>query len=195
MDRTVFFDMVRQSLFHGSLTQPQVDGLNCLLDYAEARTPALDPRHTAYILATAYHETAMTMQPIAEYGQGAGKSYGEVDPETGQCYYGRGFVQLTWKENYATQEAKCGLPLVTQPDLAMEHQPAAQILYEGMLAGDFTGVGVSTYIHDSACDYYNARRVVNGTDCADQIARYAENFADALGAAWRATAQTSGSQA
>ena len=180
MNRTVFFDYIRQALFHGSLTQPQVDGLNALLDYAEARDPALDLRHTAYCLATAYHETAMTMQPIAEYGLGAGHEYGEPDPVTGECYYGRGFVQLTWKDNYAKQADKCGLPFVEQPDLVMGLRPAAQILYEGMLAGDFTGVSVGDYITADQCDYYNARRVVNGLDCAEQIAGYAGHFQEAL---------------
>lgn len=180
MNRTVFFDCVRDVLFGGSLQQSQVNGMNALLDYACSHTPALDLRQTAYIFATAYHETARTMEPIAEYGLGAGHEYGEPDPVTGECYYGRGYVQLTWKDNYAKQEEKCTLPLVEYPDLAMEMAPAAQILFEGMLDGDFTGVGVGTYITATQCDYYNARRVVNGLDCADMIADYARHFQEAL---------------
>lgn len=180
MNRTVFFDHVRGALFQGSLTQSQVDGLNALLEYAEAHVPPLDLRQTAYILATAYHETARTMQPIAEYGKGANYPYGQPDPETGECYYGRGYVQLTWKENYAYQQEKCQQPLVTEPDLAMQCATAAIILYEGMLDGDFTGVCVGDYISATQCDYVNARRVVNGTDCADMIAGYATEFQEAL---------------
>ena len=41
------------------------------------------------------------MQPIEEYGKGSTAAYGQPDPETGQTYYGRGFVQLTWRDNYA----------------------------------------------------------------------------------------------
>jgi len=37
----------------------------------------------------------MEMQPIEEYGKGKGMKYGSPDPETGQTYYGRGFVQTT----------------------------------------------------------------------------------------------------
>ena len=180
MNRTVFFDHVRATLFQGSLQQSQVDGMNALLDYAETRTSPLDLRHAAYILATAYHETARTMEPIAEYGCGAGYEYGEPDPETGECYYGRGYVQLTWKDNYASQGEKCSMPFVEEPDLVMEPLHAAHILFEGMLDGDFTGVAVGDYINETECDYVNARRVVNGTDCCDMIAGYALHFQEAL---------------
>ena len=47
-----------------------------------------------YVLATAFHETAETMQPIAEYGHGKGHPYGAVD-QTGKAPYGRRFVRLT----------------------------------------------------------------------------------------------------
>jgi putative chitinase len=180
MNRTRFYEVIRPTLFHGTLTQSQVDGCEHLLDYAELRAPRLDLRHVAYMLATAYHETARTMQPIAEYGCGTGYPYGVPDPETGECYYGRGFVQLTWKNNYAYQQAKLQLPLVTTPDLALEPTPAARILVEGMLDGDFTGVSVGDYIGEAQCDYVQARRVVNGLDCAEQIAEYARVFQEAL---------------
>ena len=57
-----------------------------------------DLRQQAYILATTGHESYL--RPIEERGKGKGKPYGELDPETGEMYYGRGFVQLTWKYNY-----------------------------------------------------------------------------------------------
>ena len=56
--------------------------------------PDADLRWLAYILATDYHETAYTMQPIEEYGKGAGYDYGEPDPVTGEIYFGTGLVQL-----------------------------------------------------------------------------------------------------
>jgi len=180
MNRQRFYDVIRVPLFGGTLTQSQVDGLEYLLDYAEPRRPPLDLRHVAYILATALHETARTMQPIEEYGHGAGYPYGVPDPETGEVYFGRGYTQLTWKQNYAYQQAKLGLPLVERPDCALEPACAAEILYEGMLDGDFTGVSVSDYIDDGQCDYVQARRVVNGLDCAEQIAGYAQVFQEAL---------------
>jgi len=180
MHRARFYDVIRLPLFHGTLTQSQVDGCEYLLDYAERHEPRLDLRQVAYILATVLHETARTMQPIAEYGCGAGYPYGVPDPETGESYFGRGYVQLTWKQNYAYQQAKLGHPLVERPDCALEPACAAAILYEGMCDGDFTGVCVGDYVNTTKCDYTNARRVVNGVDCAEQIAGYAVVFQEAL---------------
>ena len=185
IQRKYFFDSVRGSLFAGNLTQDQVDGLNILLDYAEGE--GTDDRHLAYILATTFHETAQTMQPIAEYSKGKGKPYGVPDPTTGQTYYGRGYVQLTWKDNYQKQDDKLNLlgQLVQNADLAMDPDIALQVLFSGMYDGDFTGVGLPKYITctdptSDTTDFYNARKIVNGLDCATQIQGYAQKFANAL---------------
>jgi hypothetical protein len=176
--RKYFFDAVRTSLFQGSLTQEQVDGLNVLLDEGEAR--GWDHRWLAYLLGTTYHETAKTMQPIAEYGRGAGKPYGVPDPSTGQTYYGRGYVQLTWKENYQKMQDLLSVPLVAEPDLALEPEIACQVIFHGMETGTFTGVGLPDYFTDTLTDWVNARRIVNALDRADAIAGYAEQFHAAL---------------
>jgi hypothetical protein len=185
IQRKYFFDSVRASLFNGDIAQSQVDGLSLLLDYAEEI--GCDDRHLAYILATTYHETAQTMQPIAEYGKGQGKKYGVPDPQTGQTYYGRGYVQLTWRDNYQKQDDKLRLggSLVRQADLAMDPDVAVQILFKGMYDGDFTGVGLPKFImctdpSSDTTDFYNARKIVNGLDCASQIQGYAQQFANAI---------------
>ena len=185
IQRKYFFDSVRSSLFAGSLNQGQVDGLNALLDYAEGS--GTDDRHLAYILATTFHETAQTMAPIAEYGKGKGKSYGVPAGPYGQTYYGRGYVQLTWYDNYVKQDKKLGLggELVKNADLALDPTIALQILFGGMADGDFTGVGLPKYIPcvdptSDATDFYNARKIVNGLDCATMIQGYAQKFANAL---------------
>jgi putative chitinase len=185
IQRKYFFDSVRSTLFAGSMTQSQVDGLTFLLDHAEK--VRCDDRHLAYILATTFHETAQTMQPIAEYGKGKGKEYGKPDPVTGQTYYGRGYVQLTWKTNYEKmdQKLKLGGKLVKNADLAMDPQIACKILYSGMYDGDFTGVGLPKYItcvdaSSDTTDFYNARKIVNGLDQASLIQGYAQKFANAI---------------
>ena len=48
----------------GRFKQAQVDGFNTLL--AEARRREIDPRQFAYVLATAWHETGGTMEPVSE---------------------------------------------------------------------------------------------------------------------------------
>jgi hypothetical protein len=57
---------------------------------------------------------------------------------------------------------------------------ASQIIFEGMLEGWFTGKSLGDYVNDEFTDYVNARRVVNGTDKADMLAGYAEDFEQAL---------------
>ena len=112
--RTFFYD-VRVKLFGGRLDQRQVDGMNAILDEWEKRG-LTEPRWLAYALATAFWETAHTMWPIEEWGKGQGHPYGMPDPATAQVYYGRGFVQLTWKSNYATMGRLLGIDLVSHPD-------------------------------------------------------------------------------
>lgn len=175
MNRTEFYARIRP-MFGGTLSQRQVDGIEALL----AATSGLPLMQRAYLLATAKHETDSTMQPIAEYGRGKGKAYGNPG-KYGQVPYGRGYVQLTWDTNYerADKELKLGGALLKDFNLAMQPTIAAQILVRGCVEGWFTGRKLADYIPD----YRNARRVVNGTDQAELIAGYARTFEDALRAA------------
>ena len=182
IDRDTFFDHVREDPFDGVLLQPQVDGLNYLLDVWERHFRDKDIRWLAYSLATAFHETAQTMEPIPEYGEGNSKPYGEPAGPYGQCYYGRGYVQLTWEDNYIKGEqiladkyfVEC--PMHQYPHRMLEHKPAALILYDGSIEGWFTGVGLPQYFNETTEDPYNARRVINGTDQAEKIAGYYRSF-------------------
>ncbi len=182
MNRQAFLNAVRSALFAGAMTQDQVDGLEFILGQWN-ETGFTDERWLAYALATAFHETAFTMQPIREYGRGRGRTYGHPDPVTGETYYGRGYVQLTWKENYQRASQALGIDFVRQPDLVMAPENAAFILFQGMKDGWFTGNGFADYINDRQRDYRNARRIVNGTDRAGEIAGYALKFEAALDAA------------
>lgn len=182
-DRKTYFDSVRGSLFGGSLSQNQVDGQEALLKYAEDAEIMLT--QSAYVLATAYHETAFTMQPIEEYGKGAGRPYGAVDPVTGWAYFGRGFVQLTWDYNYKSMGDRLDLDLYENAPLALDLEPATDIIFVGMSEGIFTGKKLADYITESKTDYVNARRIVNGTDKASTIADYANRFQAALEASYR----------
>lgn len=175
MNRTEFYARVRP-IFGGALSQKQVDGIEALL----AATEALPVTHRAYLLATAMHETASTMQPIAEYGKGRGKAYGKPGKH-GQAQYGRGYVQLTWDANYEKADKALGLngALLKDFNLAMQPTIAAQILVRGCEEGWFTGKSLDDYLPD----YVQARRVVNGTDKAQLIAGYAREFESALRAA------------
>lgn len=179
VDRAGFFPRVRSSVFRGVLNQGQVDGLNDILDAYELYFAKHDPRVLAYILATVFHETAATMQPIGEYGKGRGLAYGK--PVNGQVYYGRGYVQLTWINNYRAMSPVVGEDLVANPDDALKPSFAAKIMFYGMEHGVFTGHKLADYITPTHSDYVNARRIVNGTDKAALIASYARNFNSSIG--------------
>lgn len=183
--RKYFFDNVRASLFHGSLSQSQVDGMTYILDLWEKHFPYKPETHLAYCLATVFHETAETMRPIEEYGKGQGYSYGKPTGPYQQCYYGRGHVQLTWESNYKTATEKIipyGLTgdLHANPELALHDETSCVILFDGMGDGWFTGKRLGDYFSDMVEDPFNARRIVNGTDKADLIASYYWKFKDAL---------------
>ena len=139
----------------------------------------VDTRQIAYVLATIYHETAKTFKPIAEYGHGKGRPYGNPRPN-GKIYYGRGYTQITWEENYSKFKKLIGIDLLGDPELALNHEVALKICYFGMTKGMFTGKKLSDYINDEKTDYVGARRIINGTDCASMIANYALKFNDLL---------------
>lgn len=179
MNRKDLFDEVRKSIFGGLLSESQVSGIDAVLNEWEHRK-LTDLRYLAYMLATDYHETAHTMQAIAEYGKGAGHSYGQVKPETGRAYYGRGLVQLTWDYNYKKMGDILDLDLYRNPDLALKLSVAVQIMFEGMLRGSFTTKKLADYFTPTKTDWYNARRIINGTDRAELIAGYGKTFHAAL---------------
>lgn len=152
----------------------------------------------AYGLATAYHETAHTMQPVKEYGGAAyffrmydiegarpakAKELGNTVPGDGAMFAGRGYVQLTGRRNYTKAAEELGLPLIGNPDVALQTDAAAAIMVKGMSAGWFTGKSLSDYLPNrlgSAAEFKQARRIVNGLDKADDIADYALRFQKAL---------------
>jgi len=187
---SAFFDAVRNALFGGSLKQEQVDGMNSI-GAAWDKWGDGDNRKLAYLLGTAKHETAHTMQPIHERGGKAyfnkyepgtkiGKALGNTLPGDGYKFRGRGFVQLTGRANYVKAGKAIGVDLVANPDAALEPGNAARILVVGCMQGWFTGKKLGDYFTDETADWTGARRVVNGTDRAQEIGQIAMSFYAAL---------------
>lgn len=179
IDRKVFYASIRDALFH-TLTQQNVDGTNAILDEWERDRSRDDTRWLAYVLATAYHETAHTMAPIEEYGKGKGHPYGLTDATTGEAYYGRGFCQLTWKANYSKASELCDADLIHHPERALEPAIAAEIICQGMQDGWFTGKKLGDYFSNVKDDPVGARHIINGNDRAELVASYYRKFANAL---------------
>lgn len=198
-----FFDHVGERLFSGSMTQLQASGMRSIVARGQSENTSI--RQLAYMLATAYHETAKAMQPVIETRQPGEKTNPSVETAIrrldaafaagkltwvskpywrkdadGKSWLGRGFVQLTHKENYRKLSGPCGIDLVKDPDAALTLGPAITIMFEGMIHGLFTGRPLSDYIYDKRADYRNARRVINGLESADKVAQYASTFEAAL---------------
>jgi hypothetical protein len=199
MDSKRFYDMIRASLFGGRLSQTQVNGLEAILRSASDFGLRSDIRQLAYVLATAYHETARRMVPVREtlapsddeaiarleHSYGAGKMpqvklpYWRRDDE-GKSWLGRGLVQITHKRNYQLMGIVTGYDLVRNPNLALDPKVSVAILLLGMRRGCFTGYKLETFFNGDTCDWIGARKIVNGTDRAVEIATVATAFYDAL---------------
>lgn len=140
-----------------------------------------DPRKLAYILSLAYHESRL--KPIKEIRAKDGSDvYYIQNKYWGTGYYGRGFVQITWRDNYAKFSKMVGVDLVANPDAALQTNIAARIIVVGMMQGLFTGKKLSDYINDKGADYYHARKTVGaitvaGDDTAARIVNHLRKIA------------------
>lgn len=183
INRKSFYDSFRVDF--GAIKQSQVDGFEGIFN--EADKQGTDKRYLAYMLATAWHETAKTMQPIEEIGKGKLLPYGKKQKlngnkytDTDQIFYGRGFVQLTWYENYQKAGIKLGHDFIHNAADVMQIGFATRIMFLGMTEGWFTGRKLSHYFNDKITDPINARKIINGLDCATTIKGYYDKFYDAL---------------
>lgn len=104
-----------------------------------------------------------------------------------RIFNGRGYVQLTWLENYVSLGETIGIgkKLAADPELALDHDTAYKIASVGMIQGCF--MGRRTYTEGQGrtgghkladyTDYVKARAIINGGgDRAEDIARYARIF-------------------
>lgn len=205
MNKAKFYDLIRDDLFEGKLTQSQVDGIETILAHIED----LNNQSQAYILATVFHETNRKMQPLSEIGKGKAYTYGKwytnskgveygykngkrnsvyLKSEYPFHYYGRGLVQLTWFDNYLYAETRLKelglieehISFLKDPELLNDPVIAILVLKLGMVEGWFTTRKLEHYFKGSKIDYVNARKIVNGFDQAERIANYAEYFEKAL---------------
>lgn len=199
-DRKRLFDLIRTKLTtSGKLNQSQVDGIEILLEEGEKRN--FNTEWIAYVLATAWHETGGTMEPVRETfadtdeqaiarlekAYKAGKLKGVKTPYWRTGFFGRGYVQLTHEYNYRKMGEWLGIDLVKDPSKALDPRVAAQIIYEGMLKGMFTGKKLPDFLDgidgtdaEDVIEFEKARAIVNGVDQKKKIAGYALKFEQAL---------------
>ena len=135
----------------------------------------VDEAQIAYILATAEWETNHTWLPVKEAywtSEKWRKKHLRYYP-----YFGRGFVQVTWKDNYEKFGKLLGTDLVKHPDLALYPAYAVFILVYGFKHGTFTGKKLNDYMNTAGTfDFVGARHIINGQDKARTIASMAKEY-------------------
>ena len=113
--------------------------------------------------------------PLQAYTQATGAE---------QAYYGRGYCQLTWWNNYALTGAEIGLglDLLYHPEKALEPATAYEVMAHCMVYGlGFANrKRLQMYFCGSYTDYEGARKMVNGTDHAAEVAQIARIFEKCL---------------
>lgn len=202
LDRKIFFAQAKGTaakpgLLGPTLDQGEVDGCDRILDAFDGQ-PIGD---VAYALGTAYLETNHTMEPVREaywLSDAAANKYffrmydiqgqrpkkarelGNLTPGDGVKYPGMGYPQVTGKTNYAKAKAKTGIDFIASPRLMLQPGPAARVMRSGMVEGWFTGRKLADYIPRdrpaTLAEFKPARRIINSTDRAGDVARYAFGF-------------------
>ena len=156
-----------------------------------------DNRQIAYILSTIKWECRFKNQ--AENWKWIWKKYWEIDSSTRQAYYGRWFIQLTWKKNYEnyTQIIRNywkdfkdndgniikwrDIDLVNNPDIILKsNELAIFIAIHWMKNWTFTGKKLDDYINNEGTDFVGARAIVNKSDKANSFARDAQLYLNDL---------------
>jgi peptidoglycan hydrolase-like protein with peptidoglycan-binding domain/predicted chitinase len=161
-----------------------------ILPFAEQNLPLIVTRclsegitnrkQIAYVLATAEHESLFGKLMIE---LASGEAYegrldlGNTQLRDGPRYKGRGFVQITGRGNYKIWGDRLQVDLIGNPGMAARPEIAVAILVQGMRDGSYTGLKLDDFIGN---DFVQARRIVNGLDRAQQIARIADSYLDAI---------------
>lgn len=180
IDKQKFFQKIKDNGLFTTITQKQVDTIEALFTECEKQW-VTDLNQISYLLATAYHEaynpkhSETRLTPLTEFG---GEVY--LKSQKYYPYFGRGLSQLTWLSNYKKETIRLGIDLVNNPDLMLDIPTAANSHVYCMSHGTYTGKKLSDYINDKKCDFLNARRIVNGKDCAEKIMSYAQKFLSSL---------------
>lgn len=175
-DIDYIISMINKTKYKGSFKE----SLKAILYYIQKDGDIIDIKHASYLLATAYAESSYSLYRWeGDYlCKGAGIPYGPYGPcqkainyykstkgkvnyytlgtdSKGQCFFGRGLIQLTGKGNYAKYGPLIGVDLLNNSDLAMVPENSYKIAVTFMRAA-------RTFKHVSNGNLILARKSVNG---------------------------------
>ncbi len=195
INRAFLLKQAKLRLFDGAMSKPQAVGILAILDRWERTMPEADDRWLAYMLATAHHETGRMMQPVREtFASSDAQATARLDrafqlgkltwvktpywrPDAeGKAWFGRGLVQITHKSNYEKLGRVIGVDLLNNPSLALDLEVAIEIMFEGMIRGEFTRVALRSKFNGSKEDWRGARAIINGVERADLVASYGKAY-------------------
>lgn len=175
LDHPVFYANLRK-LLKTRFDQEQVSNIKTILKTIDEHG-ITDNNQVAYILGTCWHECffkCIKEIPSKKVGSQIWRWQQRYFP---QGWYGRGFSQLTWKKNYLKFSPVVGIDLVKNPDAVLDAKVGAKILVFGMMNGSFVALGLysntklSKYFAEGGePDWIGARKIVNGTFKADEVA-------------------------
>lgn len=138
------------------------------------------------------------------YGGKLGNVAGTTDARD---FRGRGFVQLTGRDNfkkmgdlltkegftYTQDDVTYGgqgnpaIDLIAHPDHVNKNMElAARLMIIGMQQGSFTGKKIGDYVNENGTDFTNARRVINGDTAKNgaHIGEIATSYNNAISSLW-----------
>ncbi len=115
------------------------------------------------------------MGPTAYFQRYEGsKILGNTQAGDGYKFRGRGFIQLTGRDNYTRYGRLIGVDLVGNPDLALDPKAAARIF-----ASYFRSRGV--HLAAEGHSWLKVRRLVNGTNAATGLPNGIDRFMALVG--------------
>ncbi len=211
IDKTSFL-LMYQLKFKTSLDDASSANLTRLLEFMEKDGAVKDLRWYAYMLATVRIECGKDFLPRGEGGcdetgctpitqvirgvsRTNNRTYGRpvacgtpAQPcpagKTSHTYWGRGYVQITGRDNYAKMSKRLGMgdTLLHAPERVMEPEMAYQIMSVGMREGLFTGKKLSDFINWKKLNYFDARNIINPADTSTfpVAERFAKGFQEIL---------------
>ncbi len=142
-----------------------------------------NPRQVAYILGTAYHESDH-FNTLKEYGDdeyfsGYDGMLGNDQPGDGAKYAGRGYVQITGKDNYQKYADMLNIPIIEKPEmLETDAGLSAYILVHGINTNNFTENSGAFAAYQSGGDFGTMAGLVNAYESSalSLIIGYSEDY-------------------